>query len=294
MKHTALMASLLTVSMLAGGGTAVLPAAAQVTHAEQPVFDQETPPPDGDWRPHRLSRCRPHPLPSDDARAYLDEALDLFKHRGGGDAIALLDVALRDVGNQPWLLLMLAQMYLLAGQGEPHCLPLSGPAAPSGDWPRDRLRLLERADLLLRRLETLWPDDALVAFLLADVARARDDHESAADLDHAGRGRCTDLDSLEFVAGMRDLVRRPASVTSPIVPEYPESAARRRAQGEVVLDLLLDPLGRVATSEVIGRADRDLVRAAREALGDGGYQAAQVGYYPVWSWLRVSIRFALE
>lgn len=274
-------------------GVALFPGCARA-QSTRPGLATESPPPDGDWRPHRLSRCRPHAAIRDDARPLLAEALDLHRHRGGGDGIVLLESALREVGNQAWLLLVLGQLYLLAGQGDPSCLPLSGPVAPSGAWDRDRLRLLDRADIMLQRLEALWPDDGLVAFLRADVARARDDHETAAEFDHAGRSRCSHLESLDLVAAMRDLARRPPRVTAPIVPEYPREAARRRVQGEVVYDVLLDPRGRVAAAVLVGRADRALAAAARDALEDGGYQAAQVGYYPVWAWLRVTVRFALE
>ena len=37
-----------------------------------------------------------------------------------------------------------------------------------------------------------------------------------------------------------------------------------------------------------------LLETAREAAAGGGYQAAQLGYYPVWSWLRVPVQFSLE
>ena len=58
-------------------------------------------------------------------------------------------IALATGRRDPWLIFLLAQIYVMAGQGEPHCQPLSGPAAPTGDWPRDQARWLERADLLL-------------------------------------------------------------------------------------------------------------------------------------------------
>ncbi len=253
----------------------------------------ESPPPDGPWRAYRLARCPEHPQLRGAARDAFDEALELFRFQNGGDAAAVLELAIADQGAHAWLLLLLAQIYLLAGQGEPHCLPAAGPLAPRGDWQDDRLRLLRRSDELLDRLERVWGDDGLVDFLRADAARARDDHDVAAEHDHRGRGKCTHLDSLELVRSLRDLRRRPARVVAPIEPAYPEDAARRRIQGEVQFDVLIDPFGRVAAMSQVGRADPQLAAAAAQALPDGGYQAALVGYYPVWSWLRVPIRFRL-
>ena len=102
------------------------------------------------------------------------------------------------------------------------------------------------------------------------------------------------MESIDLLRGLRGLGRRAARVLEPIVPEYPQECVQRGIQGEVVLDLLIDPQGRVCEVVVAGAADKELARAARNAAVDGGYQAAQVGYYPVWSWLRVPVRFTLE
>jgi TonB family protein len=255
----------------------------------------ETPPSaTSDWRPHRLSRCASHPELSDANRAVLDEALELFRLDNGGDAISVLETALGGAEPDPWHLLVLAQLYVLAGQGEPHCLPTSGPAAPTGDWDRDRARLLDRADALLAHLAAAWPDDGLVSFLRADAARAAGDHAAAAEHDFHGRGQCTYLSSLNLVSSLRDLSLKAPRVIAPVVPVYPEDCARDGVSGEVVLDLLIDPMGRPSEVVVVQGADRRLERAAAAAVPDGGYQAAQVGYYPVWSWLRVPVRFTLE
>jgi TonB family protein len=188
---------------------------------------------------------------------------------------------------------LLAQIYLLAGQGEPHCLPSSGALAPRGDWELDRRRLLARSGDLLTRLGRAWPDDGTVDFLRADVDRARDDQEAAAEHDFRGRGKCTHTETLDLLRQMRGLGLRPAKIVEPIAPNYPEEAARRRIEGEVTVDLLIDPFGRVAAARQVGPADPTLVRAAIAAAPFGGFQAAQVGYYPVWSWLRVPVRFRL-
>ncbi len=254
----------------------------------------EVPPPDGPWRAHQLQRCgRPAPA-APAVRVVLEEARELFDLANGGDAVVVLEAGLGRHPTSPWLKLFLAQVYILAGQGEPHCLPTGGPAAPTGDWPTDRRRCLARADHLLSQLGGDWRDDGIVWFLRADAARAMDDPEAAGAFDLEGRRCCTRQESLSFIAGLRDLGRKPAELLTPIVPEYPQECLRRRIQGRVVLDLLVDPQGRVAEAVAVNRADRRLEAAAAEAAAGAGYQAARVGYYPIWSWIQVSVSFTLE
>ena len=248
----------------------------------------------GDWRPHRLERCARHLPPAGPSRAVLEEAVELFELRNGGDAAVVLEYGLQEDPRHPWLLLLLGQIYQLAGPGDPHCVPSTGPGKPRGDWPADRARLLDLADTRLQQLQRLWPDDGLVVFLRADVARARDDHDAAAELDLQGRRLCTHELSLDLVRRLRDLRRRMPRVIAPIVPEYPRQCVRERVQGEVLLDLLIDPQGRVAEAVIIGTPDRRLAAAATDAASAAGYQAAQVGYYPIWAWLRVPVLFTLE
>lgn len=265
----------------------VLALATMAGSAEQPV-------PENGWRVHQLSRCtRPAP-PLSAAKAVLDEALELFHLANGGDAVVVLEDALESMPRSPWLRLLLAQIYILAGQGEPHCLPYAGPAAPRGDWPEDRRRILERADHLLADLAGTWSDDGVVWFLRADAARALDRLEEAGQYDLQGRRCCSRRETLVFVSDVRDLTRKPAELITPIVPEYPQECLRKRIRGTVVLDLLIDPEGRVAESVTINRVDRRLATAAAAAAREAGYQAARVGYYPVWSWIQVSVKFSLE
>jgi TonB family protein len=249
---------------------------------------------DGTWRPHQLDRCQRPAAPFPEVRSALDEAGELFALENGGDAVSVLEHALRSHPRSPWLRFMLAQIYILAGQGEPHCQPFSGPVAPTGDWPRDRRRYLERADHLLGDLVGTWPDDGIVWFLRADAARGLNDPESASEYDLRGRECCTRRQTIEFVADMRDLNRKTAELLTPIVPEYPAECLQKRITGQVVLDVLIDPQGRVADTRAVNRADRRLVAAASEAAADAGYQAARVGYYPIWSWIEVSIHFTLD
>jgi TonB family protein len=259
-----------------------------------PAGAQEVPPRGGDeWRPHRLARCGRHLPPSGPARAVYDEARELFELRNGGDAVVVLEMGLEQSGRNPWLLLLLGQLYLMAGLGEPHCVPSTGPGAPRGDWQEDQMRLFDLADARLRQLAGLWPDDAIVAFLRADVARARGDAAAAAEYDLAGRALCTHTSSLDLLRELRNLRDRPPRVVTPLAPQYPPSCIEDGVEGEVLLDLLIDPQGRIAEVSVLDRPDGRLAAAASEAARDAGYQAGQVGPYPIWAWLRVPVRFNL-
>jgi len=218
----------------------------------------------------------------------------LYGLGNGGDAAVVLEEGLFRHPTSPWIRLFLAQIYVQAGQGEPYFMPTGGPAAPAGHWPDDRRRCLERADLLLSRIGGDWRDDGIVWFLRADVARALDQPEVAGDHDLAGRRACTRRESLDFIAELRGLGRKPAEVVTPITPDYPEDCLRQRVEGRVELDLLIDPEGRVAQWTPANRGDRRLQEAAGQAASAAGFQAARVGYYPIWSWIRVSVSFALE
>jgi TonB family protein len=59
-----------------------------------------------------------------------------------------------------------------------------------------------------------------------------------------------------------------------------------------MLDVLVDPEGRVAQVEVV-QGPSALTAAAVAAARDAGYQAARVGVYPVWAWLRVPVSFTV-
>ncbi len=259
-----------------------------------PTVAGERPSGDAAWRPHHhthRARFLPRHTPEREAIA---EARELFELEAGGDAIVVLEDALADHPRSPWLRLMLAQIYVLAGQGEEHCEPYGGPARARGDWPADRRRYLERADRLLGDLAGSWRDDGLVWFLRADAARAAGDLDAASRYDAQGRERCTRLDTLEFVTELRDLGRKSAELLTPIVPEYPAGCLQERITGEVTLDVLIDPHGRVAETVPARRADRRLIDAASQAAAAAGYQAARIGYYPIWSWIQVSVNFTLD
>jgi TonB family protein len=254
---------------------------------------REKAPPDGPWRPHRLERCADRVANDLAVQAALDEAAGHHARGNGSDAFAQLEDCLREHGEAPDLLLTLGQLYLLAALGRESVVPRAGPAARTGEWARDRGAWLNRAETLLAAAGRLRPDDAVVDYLLAEVARERGDLETAMATELRAMRKCTCTESFEIVRrdqGVRDF---PAQVTSQIVPLYPQEARARRRQGRVVLDLLLDPEGRVAQVETVA-GDPVLATAAAAAAVDAGYQAARVGLYPIWSWLRVTIDFRLR
>lgn len=254
---------------------------------------REVAPPDGPWRPHRLARCA-DPIATDPAvQQELAEAAGHFARGNGGDAVAQLEGCLREHGDAPDLLLTLGQLYLLAALGREAVVPREGPAARTGRADLDREAWLGRSQFLLAAAGGRRPDDAVVDYLLAEVARERGDLETAMATELRAMRKCTHAGSLAIVRRYQRVQDYPALVTSPIVPAYPQEARERRRQGRVVLDLLLDPEGRVAQVETVA-GDPVLAAAAAAAAPDAGYQAARVGLYPIWSWLRVTVDFRLR
>ncbi|MFT5234588.1 MAG: TonB family protein, partial [Candidatus Krumholzibacteriia bacterium] len=77
-------------------------------------------------------------------------------------------------------------------------------------------------------------------------------------------------------------------------PEYPQAAVNAGIEGEVVLDLLLSPAGVVQQYVVIESPTKSLTKAAWQSLQNGQFEAARVGKYAVWSWLRVTTSFTLS
>lgn len=258
------------------------------------VVRREVPPPDGPWRPHQLNRCAgtDQDLLSRGARNILSTAHELFLMGEGGDAVVELELYLAEKpqGEGP-VLMTLGLLYVLAGQGEPSIQPREGPAAITGDWSVDRPRLLTRAEALLRKAAVRRPDDAFVDYLLADAARGRGEMEAAAALVEQGLGKCTLAASTDILLRYRDLGVHPAKQTGDVALEYPAAAARDGISGEVVLDLLVAPSGRVSQVTVVASPDRRLGVAAAEALGRADFAPGRIGKYPVWSWARVTVAF---
>ena len=254
----------------------------------------ETPPSDGAWRPYVPVACRDLDAdpPSASERELLDLALELYRYGEGSDAVVELELRLEaSPETHPLLLMALGQLYVLAGQGSPAVTPREGPAAMRGDWPRDRARLLARARTVLRAAEARRSDDATVPYLLADALRAGGDTAAADSLFAEGRSRCTSASGLEILISYQELGPHPARQLEGVAPIYPSSAARDGVTGDVDLDLLIDPEGRVARISVAASPDPRLSEAAVRALETAPHEAGRVGKYPVWSWTRATVAF---
>lgn len=245
------------------------------------------------WRYHRLSRCQEIDLqrPGATDEDVLRMAWELFSYGEGGDAIIELEIRLQEsVIHDGLLLLTLAQLYVLAGQGEPTLVPVEGPAADTGSWDRNKSRFLSRAKQILEEARSIRPDDSCVEFLYADAVRAEGDLESAAKYSEAGLGKCSLLSSLEVIRKHQDLTPAAALQVSMDTPSYPSSAGSFR-KGEVVLDVLVSPYGSVTQVEKVSSPDARLVGSATEAARSAVFKPGRMGKYPVWTWARIGIMY---
>ncbi len=262
--------------------------------AAQDAWDlHETPVPAGNWREHHLSRCgHEAPVPAD-VEALLGTCSELFRDHSGSDAIVELEMGLEQGMDHPLLLLTLGQLYVMAGQGEPDLMPNEGPAADVGDWKRNQRRLLGRARVLLERVRAGRPDDAAIDYLLADALRAGGDPAAADSVAALGRAKCTGGRSFRIMELYQQLNRYPAKYLGGAAPEFPAEALAAGQEGDVVVDLLLDPDARVRQAVVVSSPADALSGAALTALRSGTFTASRIGKYPVWSWLRVTLAFNL-
>lgn len=260
----------------------------------RPAAMNEIPVPDGTWRPHLLARCERDAEVPTEVERLLGISSEYFRHGSGSDGMIELELALEDGFRHSLLLLTLGQLYLLAGQGDPALLPVEGPAADVGDWPRNRQRLLGRAGDLLRECQLQRPDDAAVDYLLADVERAAERFEAALDLARSAESKCTGGRSFRVMKQYQALNDYPSKYLGGPSPEYPERALNAGLTGDVVLDLLLNPRAEVVQVVVVESPSGDLTRAAEASLSHSTFEAARIGKYPIWSWLRVKTAFHLE
>ncbi len=255
---------------------------------------REVPAPDGQWRPHRLSDCREDPDVPQVVERYLGICSEYFRDGSGSDGMIEMELGLADGHRHSLMLLTLGQLYLLAGQGDPDLLPVEGPAADVGNWERNRARLLGRAQELLQEAAETRLDDAAVDYLLADVARARGDRDLAATLVASGMDKCTGGRSFGTLWLYQQLNNYPPRYLGGPSPEFPQTAVDKGVSGDVVLDVLLSPSGKVRQVVVVESPARSLTESASGSLRKGGFDAARVGKYPIWSWLRVTTAFNLE
>lgn len=290
----------LAILHLAGCATAPAPAAPREAPPPPPAAGPgpvdlaEAPSPEGAWREHRLARCRDDLEVPANVEKLLSTASELHRERSGSDAIVELELALGRGERHPLLLVALGQFYLLAGQGEPSLLPKEGPARDVGDWRRNQPRLLGRARELLAEAAATWADDAGIDYLLADVARAAGDTLQAAALVSSAAGKCTGGRAFGLMRFYQQLNRYPARHEGGPAPSYPAEAMERREQGEVVVDLLLDPAANVRQVHIVSTPAPSLSEAAAECLRMGRFTPSRLGKYAIWSWLRVTVAFRLE
>jgi TonB family protein len=254
---------------------------------------RESPVPDGVWRPHVLSRCQGEDRASPEGEKALSQSFELFRMQSGSDAIMELEISLRRRPREGLVLLQLAQLYLMAGQGEPELLPREGPARDVGDWPRNRERLLGRAELLLGEAQSVRPEDGVIDYLQGDVQRARGDSVGALRAVNAGRAKCLPSRSMELLRRFQHLNGRAAKLVNSVAPVFPPDAVRAGVGGEVVLDLLISPAGAVVQTVTVRSPDARLTAAAAAALHRAEFEPARLGKYPIWSWIRIPTQFKL-
>ncbi len=255
---------------------------------------QETVVVDGPFREHRLARCEEEPAVPRAVERYLSTCAEFFRGGSGSDGMIEMEMGLEQGHRHSLMLLTLGQLYLLAGQGNPDLLPVEGPAADLGSYARNKPRLLGRAHKLLTQALAKRPQDAAVEYLLADVARTRGDFELAASLAARGQQKCTGGRSFRILQMYQELYQHPPRYLGGPPPEFPQAAVNKGIDGDVVLDLLLSPAGQVRQYSVVESPAESLTRASWQSLREGQFEAARVGKYAVWSWLRVTTAFNLD
>ena len=255
---------------------------------------RETPVPEGKWRAHRLTECREDTDVPQVVERYLGICSEYYREGSGSDGMIEMEIGLAEGHRHSLMLLTLGQLYLMAGQGDPALLPVEGPAADVGDWDRNRTRLLRRAAGLLREASETRLDDAAVDYLLADVARARGDLARAAELVASGMLKCTGGRSFGILWHYQKLNNYSPRYLGGSSPVFPQAAMDKGVEGDVVLDVLLSPAGAVRQLVVVESPAESLTKAAAASLRKGRFEAARVGKYPIWSWLRVTTSFNLD
>ncbi len=253
----------------------------------------ETPPPPGAWRPHLLAECPLDTVVSKVVERYLGTCSEYFRDGSGSDAMMEMEMGLKRGNRHSLMLLTLGQLYLLAGQGDPDLLPNEGPAADLGDWKRNKSRLLGRAEDLLLEAAATRSFDAAVDYLLADVARAQGDILGAAEWVASGMGKCTGGRSFGILWQYQGLNNHSPRFLGGPSPEYPQTALGKGVAGDVILDVLVSPAGEVRQLVEVESPAGSLSKAAESSLRKGRFEAARVGKYPIWSWLRVTTAFQL-
>lgn len=86
---------------------------------------------------------------------------------------------------------------------------------------------------------------------------------------------------------------KPAHMLSSVAPVYPMLAKSQHIEGDVRIDALIDPTGRVSTMKVVSGPTL-LHQAAMDALRKWKYQPAMLDGEPVPMHLTVTLQFRLE
>lgn len=278
---------------LAGCATAPGPQTDPVPTAGPVELLQEKVVADGVFREHRLARCQEDIGVPRKVEQYLGTCSEFFREGSGSDGMIEMELGLQAGHRHSLMLMTLGQLYLLAGQGNPDLLPVEGPAADLGSYELNKPRLLGRARQLLQEALAGRPDDAAVDYLLADVARAGGDLATAETLVRRGAQKCTGGRSFRILQQYQELYQHPPKHRGGPAPEFPQSAVNKGIGGDVVLDLLISPAGEVRQYVVVQSPAESLTKAAWQSLRQGRFEAASVGKYAVWSWLRVTTAFNL-
>jgi hypothetical protein len=261
---------------------------------EVPADLSEMPPPPGSWRPHQLAECPQETDVPKVVERYLGICSEYFRDGSGSDAMIEMEMGLEQGHRHSLMLLTLGQLYLMAGQGDPDLLPNEGPAADVGNWKKNKPRLLKRAEDLLLEAAKTRSKDAAVDYLLADVDRAQGDLLGAAERVASGMSKCTGGRSFSILWLYQGLNNHPPRFLGGPSPDYPQAGLDKGVAGDVVIDVLVSPAGEVRQLVAVQSPAESLTRAAETSLRNGRFEAARVGKYPIWSWLRVTTAFQLE
>ncbi|MFT5316416.1 MAG: TonB family protein [Candidatus Krumholzibacteriia bacterium] len=294
LRCTGFLVVLCVVALVGLAGCAGNKSEPQAIEQVAPEGMQEKTVPESSFREHVLKRCqKPDEVPVA-VEKYLGTCAAMFREGSGSDGMIEMELGLSSGHRHPLMLMTLGQLYLLAGQGNPDLLPVEGPAADLGSYQKNKPRLLNRARRLLEEAREKRPEDAAIDYLLADVARAGEDMTKAHDLSTSAYDKCTGGRSFRMMRMYQQLYEYPAKHRGGPSPEYPQAAVNAGIEGEVVLDLLLSPAGVVQQYVVIESPTKSLTKAAWQSLQNGQFEAARVGKYAVWSWLRVTTSFTLS
>lgn len=101
----------------------------------------------------------------------------------------------------------------------------------------------------------------------------------------------TELD--DTVHWLTSEISRPLLVKR-VSPRYPQSARLRRAEGSVVISVVIDKNGLITQSKVIRSVSEQLDRAALDAVGEWQYEPATLNGFPVAVYGIIELSFTLN